>query len=63
MARSCYVCGKSPAAGMKVSHSHRRTKRRWNPNLQNFKANLAGTTRTITVCTKCIKAGKVAKAA
>ncbi|MCB0982303.1 MAG: 50S ribosomal protein L28, partial [Ilumatobacter sp.] len=34
MAAVCEVCGKGPSWGMNVSHSHRRTKRRWNPNIQ-----------------------------
>ena len=31
MAAVCEVCGKKPSFGMNISHSHRRTKRRWNP--------------------------------
>ena len=34
MASVCEVCGKKPQFGMRLSHSHRRTKRRWNPNVQ-----------------------------
>lgn len=30
----CDVTGKQPGFGHKVSHSHRRTRRRWNPNVQ-----------------------------
>ncbi|WP_127504681.1 50S ribosomal protein L28 [Actinoplanes solisilvae] len=30
----CDVTGKKPAFGNNVSHSHRRTRRRWNPNVQ-----------------------------
>ena len=33
MASVCEVCGKKPSFGMSVSHSHIRTKRRWNPNI------------------------------
>ncbi|MCW2523360.1 MAG: ribosomal protein, partial [Frankiales bacterium] len=29
MASHCDVCGKGPGFGMSVSHSHRRTHRRW----------------------------------
>lgn len=61
MASSCYVCKKASGVGMSVSHSHRRTKRRWNPNLQNFKTRVAGRPLRVLVCTKCIKAGKLAK--
>ena len=32
MAATCDVCGKGPGFGHNVSHSQRKTKRRWNPN-------------------------------
>ncbi|MFE1168227.1 50S ribosomal protein L28 [Nocardiopsis sp. NPDC058789] len=35
MARVCQVTGKAPTFGNSVSHSHRRTKRRFDPNIQN----------------------------
>ena len=47
---------------MKVSHSHRRSKRRWLPNVQKIRAVVNGTPKRIHVCTKCIKAGKVVRA-
>lgn len=34
MARTCQVTGARPGFGNNVSHSHRRTKRRWNVNVQ-----------------------------
>ncbi|NKZ01676.1 50S ribosomal protein L28 [Nocardiopsis alborubida] len=34
MSRVCQVTGKAPAFGNSVSHSHRRTKRRFDPNIQ-----------------------------
>ena len=39
MASVCDVCGKKPQFGMRLSHSHRRTKRRWNPNVQRVRAD------------------------
>jgi large subunit ribosomal protein L28 len=48
--------------GNNVSHAHNLTKRRWLPNLQSVKANVGGTTKTLRVCAKCLKAGKVQKA-
>jgi large subunit ribosomal protein L28 len=48
---------------MSVSHSHRRTKRRWNPNIQRVRAVVDGTPKRLYVCTSCIKAGKVVKPA
>ncbi len=62
MASKCEVCGKGPSWGMSVSHSHRRTKRRWNPNIQRVRANVDGTTKRVHVCTGCIKSGKIVKA-
>ena len=61
MAAVCEVCGKGPSFGMSVSHSHRRTKRRWNPNIQRIKALVGGTPKRLNVCTSCIKSGKVTK--
>ena len=46
---------------MSVSHSHRRTKRVWNPNIQKIRAVVAGAPKRIRVCTSCLKAGKVQK--
>jgi large subunit ribosomal protein L28 len=62
MAAVCDVCGKGPSWGMQVSHSHRRTKRRWNPNIQRVRAIVDGAPKRLYVCTSCIKAGKVQKA-
>jgi large subunit ribosomal protein L28 len=46
---------------MNVSHSHRRTRRRFNPNIQPVRANVRGTRKRLNVCTSCIKAGKVSR--
>ncbi len=62
MAAVCEICGKHPSWGMTVSHSHRRTKRRWNPNIQRVRALVDGSPKRVNVCTGCIKAGKVTKA-
>jgi large subunit ribosomal protein L28 len=35
MAKVCQVTGKRPSTGNNVSHSHRKTKRRFLPNLQS----------------------------
>ena len=62
MAAVCEVCGKRPSWGMSVSHSHVRTKRRWNPNIQSVRTVVGGTPKRVNVCTSCLKAGKVARA-
>ena len=57
----CYICGKGPQFGNKISHSHRVTNRMWQPNIQKIKAHIDNTVKRINVCTKCLKAGKVKK--
>jgi len=37
MSRVCQVTGKRPAVGNNVSHSHRKTRRRFLPNLQSHR--------------------------
>ncbi len=61
MASVCQLCGKKPSFGMSVSHSHVRTKRRWNPNVQKVRALVDGSSIRLFVCTSCIKAGRVTK--
>ncbi len=39
------------------------TRRRFNPNLQRVRILLAGKVTRTYVCTRCLKAGKVQKAA
>ena len=62
MSKVCVVCGKKPSTGNNVSHAHNLSKRRWLPNLKSVRANIAGQTQTLRVCTKCLKAGKIVKA-
>ena len=38
------------------------TRRRFNPNLQKVRIEVAGSPRREYVCTRCLKAGKVLKA-
>ena len=61
MASVCDVCGKRPSFGKNVSFSHRRTSRRFNPNIQRVRAMVGKTPRRMNVCTSCIKAGKVSR--
>ena len=58
MASVCEICGKKPSFGMNVSHSHRRTKRRWNPNIQRVRALVNGTPKRVNVCTGCLALGQ-----
>ena len=61
--RHCAYCKKQPSVGNNVSHANNKTKRRWNPNLPEVRAEINGSVRRILVCTRCIRAGKVRKSA
>ena len=62
----CEVCEKSLAHGNKISiarsHVSRRTTRTFKPNLRRVKAVVNGTPKTISVCSKCLRSGKVTRA-
>ena len=57
MSAICQVAGRKPGFGKSVSHSHRRTNRRWNVNVQRrkFFVPSLGRTVTLTVSTKGLK--------
>jgi large subunit ribosomal protein L28 len=63
MAWKCDICGKRPLVGNNVSHANNKTKTRSLPNLQKLRATIDGRTQRVLACTRCIKAGKVVKAA
>jgi len=63
MAKVCHSCGKGPAFGQSRSHSMVATKRRFDPNLQKVRILDHGTPKRAYVCTRCLKANKVTKAA
>ena len=54
MAR-CDICQKSPQAGNNVSHSKRRTKTRWLPNVQKATIDVDGTPTRVQICTRCLR--------
>jgi large subunit ribosomal protein L28 len=61
--RQCSVCGKGPSVGNSVSHANNKSKRRWNPNLQEVRALIGGGVQRVLVCTRCIRSGKIRKSA
>jgi large subunit ribosomal protein L28 len=74
MLRRCAICGKGPQYGHSLSRrglakkkggtgkkTTRANKRRFLPNLHKIKAEISGRAKTIYICTKCLKAGKVKK--
>ncbi len=58
----CEVCGKSVQFGCNVSHSHKKTKKMWRPNIKRVRILQNKTVVRKNVCTKCIRSGKVVKA-
>jgi large subunit ribosomal protein L28 len=63
MAKRCEICDKGPVVGRKVSHAHNVSPRRFEPNLQRVKVQVNGGTKYMRVCTRCLRSGKVVKAA
>ena len=62
----CEICDKSVNYGNKLSitrsHISKRTTRTFKPNVRTVKAMVDGQPKKITVCTKCLRSGKVTKA-
>ncbi|MCC8190205.1 MAG: 50S ribosomal protein L28 [Planctomycetes bacterium] len=76
MANECAVCGKKTTFGIKYARRGAakakggsgakisgKTGRAFKPNIQNVRADVNGTIKKIKVCTSCLSAGKVKKAA
>lgn len=75
MSTICEICGKHKATGAKIIrhglckkkggiglHTTAVTKRTFKPNLQTVRAKVGGGVKRVTICTSCLKAGKVEKA-
>jgi large subunit ribosomal protein L28 len=76
MSKICEICGKRPVAGRTIKRRGLAKKkggvgmkitgvnpRRFLPNLKTVRALVNGAPVKISVCVKCLKAGKVVKAA
>jgi large subunit ribosomal protein L28 len=63
MAYTCYYCAKNRLVGNRVSHSNIKSKTTQEPNLRRVKAVVDGQVKHIRVCTRCLRSGKVTKAA
>ena len=74
MARRCDICGKGTVAGQVVprkgkpkkeggvgQHIGVTKKREFRPNLVTIKTIINGTPKTIKVCTRCLRSGKIQK--
>ncbi|HOV68969.1 MAG TPA: 50S ribosomal protein L28 [Clostridia bacterium] len=62
MAKVCDICSKGVMSGNNVSHSNRKTRTFWAPNVQKVKIVENGTVKSVYVCTRCLRSGKVTRA-
>jgi large subunit ribosomal protein L28 len=75
MARVCEICGKAPHVGNRIIrhglpkkkggiglHTTGITRRRFLPNIQRVRVRKTGGSHVMSVCTSCIKAGRIQKA-
>ncbi|MBM4462310.1 MAG: 50S ribosomal protein L28 [Chloroflexi bacterium] len=51
----CDICGKASQFGHNVSHSKRRTRRQWLPNIHTATVSVGGKYRRLRVCTRCLR--------
>lgn len=58
MSKVCDLCGKGKLSGNNVSHSNRKSRTSYSPNLQKAKVEVDGKEETLKVCTKCLKTVK-----
>ena len=61
MGKICEICGKRSHTGNTVSHSHKKTRRTWKPNIQRLLVEKDGDRKKMNVCTQCLKSEKVTK--
>ncbi len=55
MARRCQLTGREPGFGKNVSHSHRRTSRRFDPNIQTRRYRFEGRWIRLRLSTDAIR--------
>ena len=62
----CSLCDKSVRTGHRISITRsqvsRRANRTWKPNVKKIKVNDNGTHKTVSICTRCLRSGKVTRA-
>ncbi len=59
----CMYCGKGVTFGHNVSHSNRKTSRAWKPNIRKVRVVENGTSKVVSVCSRCLRSGKATRAA
>ncbi len=51
----CFNCGKGVMYGHNVSHAKNRTRKIFKPNLHSARIKMGGITKTMKLCTKCLR--------
>ena len=59
---TCEICDKCRMTGNKRSHSNIKTRTVQRANVQAIRALVGKTVRTVKVCSRCLRSGKVTKA-
>ena len=59
MGKICEVCGKGTMSGNNVAHSKKATRTFWAPNTQKVRVIVDGAPKSMYVCTRCLRSGKV----
>ncbi len=62
MGKYCEICHKGVMSGNNVSHSNHKTRTSWAPNTQKVRVLVNGTPTRMSVCTRCLRSGKVQRA-
>lgn len=62
MGKYCEICHKGTMSGNNVSHSNRKTRTAWAPNTQKVRVLVNGVPTRMSVCTRCLRSGKVERA-
>ena len=59
MGKFCEACNKGAMSGNNVSHSNRKTKRAFAPNIQKVSVTVeGGATKRLQMCTRCYRTVK-----
>ena len=59
MSKFCEICKKGVMSGNLVSHSNRKQRTSWAPNILKVTVMVNGTPRKMNVCTRCLRSNKV----
>lgn len=62
MGKFCEVCEKGTMNGHLVSHSNRKSGKKWAPNVQSIRVLVDNKPMRMNVCTRCLRSGKVVRA-